>query len=536
MGLEKVVINQAVKTAKNTIKLEDSLTSIENKLVNQGFKLVEASGINPQNFPFEVGDMINGNVENPNQYLTPEFVCDLPILTQTQKQNATREVDRTKQGLTNIVDNTNKIKEALITVQQPLQVLEVTAENLNNLINTIKVAVKVIKSIPIPVAFGAPAISLPVNVLTILSDSLDQLDKFLNKGKGIVTVVPPLVQATVGMIETTIAKLNDVDNKVQPILTTASFIQAVVELQPNCPNVEQSDVDAIQQQVASDIQEALLQVGDTSVPQLNFLNEASLIERLQPNAEPPLVYKGFTLVLESDPDNTFSFPSRRIRGTRYFSNNLQTAEQLFFETGIDQSSSAGQALSGNIVLYNDPQELNRYSFSSSVSVLYEEMKFAIDQYLLGLRVIPNKFNISLAQETDRDGPRDIPRDVIDTFNQQNPLPDFVLNGDNIVRPEVNNLGGPLRVVGSISVNVPNVELLYKTNGGYGGADASIQTLIRVNQGLGSPTTQKEHFCVGYQQSETSITLSTTGSYNYELVIVSSTGGGSSQSSFDLISP
>ena len=40
MGLEKVVINQAVKTAKNTIKLEDSLTSIENKLVNQGFKLL----------------------------------------------------------------------------------------------------------------------------------------------------------------------------------------------------------------------------------------------------------------------------------------------------------------------------------------------------------------------------------------------------------------------------------------------------------------------------------------------------------------
>ena len=99
MGLEKVVINQAVKTAKNTIKLEDSLTSIENKLVNQGFKLVEASGINPQSFPFEVGDMINGNIENPNQYLTPEFVCSLPILTQTQKQNATREVNRTKQGL-----------------------------------------------------------------------------------------------------------------------------------------------------------------------------------------------------------------------------------------------------------------------------------------------------------------------------------------------------------------------------------------------------------------------------------------------------
>ena len=35
MGLEKLIIKQSTKVAKNTIKLEDSLEAIENKLVNQ---------------------------------------------------------------------------------------------------------------------------------------------------------------------------------------------------------------------------------------------------------------------------------------------------------------------------------------------------------------------------------------------------------------------------------------------------------------------------------------------------------------------
>ena len=58
-----------------------------------------------------------------------------------------------------------------------------------------------------------PAISLPVNVLTILSDSLDQLDKFLAAGKGVAGAVPTLVDANVGMIQSTIDKLNVIDSK-----------------------------------------------------------------------------------------------------------------------------------------------------------------------------------------------------------------------------------------------------------------------------------------------------------------------------------
>ena len=296
MGLEKLIIKQSTKVAKNTIKLEDSLEAIENKLVNRGFELVEISGINPQLLPFDLSEMINGEIDNPDQFLTPDFICSIPQLSQQQKTNLNREIEKTKQEITNIVDNTNKIKEGLLTVQQPLQVLEVTAENLNNVVKTVKSAVKVIKSIPIPVAFGMPAISLPVNVLTILSDSLDQLDKFLAAGKGVAGAVPTLVEANVGMIQSTIDKLNIIDNKVRPILTVCSFLKSVSELQSQCPLVEQDDINAIQQEISQDIQEALLEVGETSIPELNFLNETALIEQLQPGAEPGIVYKGFRLI------------------------------------------------------------------------------------------------------------------------------------------------------------------------------------------------------------------------------------------------
>ena len=85
MGLEKVIIKQSTKVAKNTIKLEDSLEAIENKLVNRGFELVEISGINPQLLPFDLTEMINGEIEDADAFLTPEFVCSIPQLTQQQK-------------------------------------------------------------------------------------------------------------------------------------------------------------------------------------------------------------------------------------------------------------------------------------------------------------------------------------------------------------------------------------------------------------------------------------------------------------------
>ena len=207
---------------------------------------------------------------------------------------------------------------------------------------------------------------------------------------------------------------------------------------------------------------------------------------LFPSHDPGVVYKGFRLTLEFDPENTYSFPARRIRGERFFSANLETAETLFFETGI--GATPGQPLSGPIIVYNDPQQLNRYSFSSSVTVLFEEMKYAIDQYLLTLRGIPNKFNTDLQEATEINM---LDRDQIDQFNQNNPLPDFVLNGENIVRPEVQNptggqlLGGPQSVNGFIQINKKGTKLRMDSFGGTNNSNF-LETLLTITPPVGVP--------------------------------------------------
>ena len=81
---------------------------------------------------------------------------------------------------------------------------------------------------------------------------------------------------------------------------------------------------------------------------------------LNPNSNNPLFYKDFKLTIEYDPNNTFSFASRRVKGYKS---------------------------DGNITLYNlddgdDEDDDADYSFAASPEVLVKEIKYKIDQYLL----------------------------------------------------------------------------------------------------------------------------------------------------------
>ena len=547
MGLEKVVIKQVVKVAKDTAKIQDALSTMQDKLVNESLKAFEKTQMNPQLLSFDIEALAKGEIEDPDSVLTPENLCSVPALTEKQKQDSVRAVQSLSSGLTTTIDNINSLKQALITVQQPLQTLETTAQNLDNIVKTVKGAVKVIKAIPIPTAFGMPAIALPVNVLTILSDSLDTLDKLLGAAKGITQTVPKLVGDITGMISETIVSIDEVVSKVAPTLAVCSFIQAKVDLGDSCPNVDQSDINAVQSLVSSDIQTAVSQLGDSSIAAVNVFNEDQLIAALQINSDPPYVYKGFTFILEEDPNNAYSFPARRIQAKRFFSANLQTAETLFFSGGIN--GTGGTPLQGPIILYNDPGDLGRYSFSSSVQVLVEEMKYKVDQYLLGLREIVNKFNI-LNQTANDLAVQNIPRDQLDQFNQTNPLPDFVLNGENIVRPEVDSfdpslgtvvtLGGPISVSGSIQINKPNVKIQMNSFGGTNSFNF-VNTILNITPpvGVGLPNQasiiSRLTEAQAYSNAQEEYTFPATGSWSY-LMRITNSEGGSGQTNFDLISP
>ncbi len=93
MGLEKFVVKQVVKVAKDTGRLENTIDTMKNKLIDEGISVIEKTGINPADLPFSPQALMNGEVSNPSQLLTPEVVCSQQPLTHKQKADATRAED-----------------------------------------------------------------------------------------------------------------------------------------------------------------------------------------------------------------------------------------------------------------------------------------------------------------------------------------------------------------------------------------------------------------------------------------------------------
>ena len=79
MGLEKVVIKQVVKVAKDTAKIQDALSTMQDKLVNESLKAFEKTQMNPQLLSFDIEALAKGEIEDPDSVLTPENLCSVPV-------------------------------------------------------------------------------------------------------------------------------------------------------------------------------------------------------------------------------------------------------------------------------------------------------------------------------------------------------------------------------------------------------------------------------------------------------------------------
>lgn len=381
MGLEKVVVSQVVKVAKDTGRLENTIDTMKDKLMEEGMKVVESAGINPNDLPFNIQDVLSGNIENPESLLTPEVICSLPPLTAKQKKDGAKQVESTLSALNGVISSKNQLSSALSSVQGPLNALTTTGSTLSTIIGTVKNAIKIIKAIPVPTAIIPPfgGIGVPINVLTILSDSLDQLDKLLTYGKGVTEAIPKLVGGVSGMINTTITGLNSLDGSIQPVVTTLTMVKAVVEKSDLCPALSTDEVNSVKTEVNNAVQESLTVSGVNSNPSLNAIDETQLLGALAPNAAPGLIYKQYRLILQYDPDNEYSFPRRRIRAFRNFEQTNPGME--VFLTNLSRTKISQSTL------YNSPKSMTAsdYSYSATVEVLYEEMKYKIDTFLLSLR-------------------------------------------------------------------------------------------------------------------------------------------------------
>ena len=268
-----------------------------------------------------------------------------------------------KPELLRLVAQKNQIQTALSGLGDVINTLESTANTTKNFISTIQNAVRIIKAIPIPTSVP-PGVGIPINVITILADSLDTLGKLLDGAKGSIEIVPQASKIIGGNIQGVLDKLGELDDLVNGCIN---------ELAAGLNQQEKNELIA-------EIGNAAATAGDFSNLGDNVLDEEELLNRLGPTSQNPLIYKGFLLTIQFNDDNEFSFPQRRINGYRDRTVTVRQATQrevAWFQPRVAFFNGKVADILPQQSFTNLPD--GGYSYSTSVKVLLDEIKFRIDQ-------------------------------------------------------------------------------------------------------------------------------------------------------------
>jgi hypothetical protein len=183
----------------------------------------------------------------------------------------TSECPNTKE-LEKIIGIKNNLLQNINALERRLQLLRSTASNLDRVISTIRVAIQVIKSIPIPTAIIPPmsgGVGIPISVLTRYSDGLIKLNKLLD-------ALEADKAGILGVIDTASKTLTSLKSRLEAIDIA---IQGCAEDSGNAPQI----------------------VATTQPPQ-NTGSEGT------PNAN--YLYKGYKLEIVQDPNSPKIAPKR----------------------------------------------------------------------------------------------------------------------------------------------------------------------------------------------------------------------------------
>ena len=253
--------------------------------------------------------------------------------------------------LVSLIQKKNQIQTGLTSISKQLEKLEKIGNTAETILNGLSIAVKVIKAIPIPTSVP-PGVGIPVNVITIFADVLDTLRITITKGKGIISVIPESVKIINKLVKQVIARLATLDaaftkclselfddsNQEWSPTTTYSVGDTVTHEGEFYKGNEDSNLnnnptdnsggggevswwqlstkEELQTEFFTELNFALTEVGNFNDVNLNQADDAALQASLSQGSNTPIWYKGFLCILETNPDNTYSFPSRRCKGTR----------------------------------------------------------------------------------------------------------------------------------------------------------------------------------------------------------------------------
>jgi len=334
MAFDKIIISSLVSAAKSSKKLELSIDDLKDRIANKSFEKVKDSV--PIELPIADFDSIN------NQILSPQNLSQTQSIPDSQKEQIRTTINKIENTLNKNIQTKNQLQNSLSSIQQPLNSIEGISDTLNPLISGLKTAVTIIKTLPLPTSVP-PGVGIPVNIINGFSDGLDTLSQVISKFEGSLEVIPQSLEQIRNLINPIITKLNGLDAIFEKITILIIFIKILLDYSPN---VSQAQINNLTQQTSNNLLNSL----DEPLNQIATPNRNNnLPNRLKPNSNNPIIYKGFKLEIQYNPKNNFNFPSRRIKAF-----NDQTKQ----------------------VVYNT--EKKEYSFSSSVEVLKKETEFRID--------------------------------------------------------------------------------------------------------------------------------------------------------------
>jgi hypothetical protein len=258
-----------------------------------------------------------------------------------------------KPELLKIVQQKNQLQDGLNQILDTFSSVQEATDSTNVVIDTLSTAVQTIKLIPIPTAIIPPSggVGIAINVLTKLADSLDILGDVLKGAKGATGQVGAVSNTVSGAVGRAVSQLGKLDFLIDKCIGELAEKEDMNQQEKNA--------------LIAEVGNAAATAGTFANPNLNILNEESLISQLQPGSNPPFLYakkgaasRDWLLILEEDANNQFSFPSRRIKATNI---NEDAATNPFI----------------GYITYNNKFQKS-YSYTSSVKTLLDEMKATID--------------------------------------------------------------------------------------------------------------------------------------------------------------
>jgi hypothetical protein len=411
MGLDRLIIGQINNATANAFKMQLSVDSIKDKVIDTVSIRIEDEIPFPLPFNISVASALKQEQQIPKKITKELLLSEFPpqstgakalkSLSPPQKDNISNFLDEIEALLNQNIKVKNTLTGALNTILKPIDTISKLVSTLNKVIPTLKTVVTVIKALPIPTSVP-PGIGIPVNVINGFSSSLIAIDKALSKLEGPIGSADTGIKGIQTKVRPIVGKLRELD----PIFASSTqiiiIIRILLEYGDKLDTLTEENINSVATSVTSkqELSQAITPgpLSSETDDAANAAANAALEESLKPGSNNPLIYKGFKLELQYDPNNPYSFPSRRIYGKFQNQiienslgldnnqNNLLSIDQRLLNSLKDSEIYNLPAITvtdSNDVRVTEETQGHPYSFSSTTQVLLSEIYYEIDQLILG---------------------------------------------------------------------------------------------------------------------------------------------------------